>query len=72
MIPQADRKEIIDAKVRDAEEMLPEPGYYFAADDAVPNENIDTLQLSIPASDRGFLADIARRMGWSTRKIAVL
>lgn len=54
------------------EDMLPEPGYYFAADDAVPSENIDTLQLSIPASDRGFLADIVRRMGWHTRKIAVL
>ena len=54
------------------EDMLPAPGYYFDADDTAPDDNTDTLQLTIPASDRGFLADIARRMGWSTRKIAVL
>lgn len=55
------------------EDMLPEPGYYFDAEDAAQtDDNIDTLQLSIPTSDRGFLADIVCRMGWHTRRIAVL
>lgn len=62
-----------------SEDMLPEAGYYHDTADAINNNETDTLQLSIPASDRGFFADMVRRMGWSAStlsqavsKIAVL
>jgi len=61
-----------------SEQMLPEAGFYYDAADAIKDSNTDSLLIDIPVSDRGFFADIAKRMGWSaklinsaTRKIAV-
>lgn len=50
-------------------EMLPEAGFYYDAADAIKDSNTDSLLIDIPVSDRGFFADIAKRMGWSTKLI---
>lgn len=52
-----------------SEHMLPEAGFYYDADDAIEDTNTDSLQINIPVSDRGFFADIAKRMGWSAKLI---
>lgn len=61
------------------EEMLPDSGFYHDPQGAIDDNTTDTLQLSIPKSDSGFLAEMAHRMGWtassisqSIKKIAVL
>ena len=61
------------------EAMLPDAGYYYDAEDAVEDSATDTMQVDIPAADRGLFADIVRRMGWATslikkasHKVAVL
>lgn len=61
------------------EEMLPAPGFYHDTEDSIDDDTTDTLQLCIPQADRGFLAEMAHRMGWTTssitqsiKKVAVL
>ncbi|MCQ2335382.1 MAG: hypothetical protein MJZ89_06045 [Paludibacteraceae bacterium] len=46
------------------DEMLPAPGFYHSPADAIDANATDTMELSIPVADRGFLADMAQRMGW--------
>jgi len=62
-----------------SDDMLPDAGYYFDAEDADLDNNLETLEIKLPARDCGFFADMARRMGWNAktinqafRKIAVL
>ena len=60
------------------EDMLPEVGFYFDNSDAVEYSMTDSLQIDIPVKDRGFVAEMAKRMGWPTKilshskRIAVL
>lgn len=51
------------------EEMLPAPGFYYAKEDATPEVLTESIELQIPSKDRSFFADIANRMGWSTKII---
>lgn len=52
------------------EEMLPAPGFYYEKDDATPESLTESIELHIPSKDRSFFADIANRMGWSTKVIS--
>ena len=63
------------------EEMLPEAGYFFDADDLVEDSDMqtDTYQLEVPAHDRITFSTLMSRMGWrassirnATRKVAAL
>jgi hypothetical protein len=56
------------------EEMLPEVGYFFDADDLVEDADMqtDTYQLEVPAHDRITFSTLISRMGWrasSLRKV---
>jgi hypothetical protein len=63
------------------EEMLPEAGYFFDADDLVEDSDMqtDTYQLEVPAHDRITFSTLMSRMGWrassirnAIQKVAVL
>ena len=63
------------------EEMLPEAGYFFDADDLIEDEDMqtDTYQLEVPAHDRITFSTLISRMGWrasslrkAIRKVAAL
>ncbi len=80
------RQESLEAKTllqpqEIVEEMLPETGYFYdandLADDAAPAT--DTYQLEVPAHDRGTFSTLISRMGWhasalrkTIRKVAAL
>ena len=63
------------------EEMLPEVGYFFDADDLVEDADMqtDTYQLEVPVHDRITFSTLISRMGWrasslrkAIRKVAAL
>lgn len=59
------------------EEMLPEAGFFFDADDIADDAlaQTDTYKLEVPAHDRITFSTLITRMGWhasSLKKIAVL
>lgn len=63
------------------EEMLPDTGYYYDADDLAENTETatDTYQLEVPAYDRITFSTLISRMGWrassirkTIRKVAAL
>ena len=63
------------------EEMLPDTGYYYDADDLAENTETatDTYQLEVPAHDRITFSTLISRMGWrassirkTIRKVAAL
>ena len=63
------------------EEMLPEAGYFFDADDLMEDADMqtDTYQLEVPAHDRITFSTLMSRMGWrassirnAIRKVAAL
>jgi hypothetical protein len=53
------------------EEMLPEAGYFFDADDLVEDSDMqtDTYQLEVPAHDRITFSTLMSRMGWRASSI---
>ena len=63
------------------EDMLPEAGYFYDADDLVEDADMqtDTYQLEVPAHDRITFSTLMSRMGWrassirhAIRKVAAL
>lgn len=48
------------------EDMLPEAGYFFDAEDLVENADMqtDTYQLEVPVHDRNTFSTLISRMGW--------
>jgi hypothetical protein len=63
------------------EDMLPETGYYFDAEDLFEDADMqtDTYQLEVPVHDRNTFSTLISRMGWrasslrnAIRKVAAL
>lgn len=63
------------------EDMLPEAGYYFDADDLAEDADMqtDTYQIKVPVQDRNTFSTLISRMGWrasslrnAIRKVAAL
>ena len=48
------------------EDMLPEAGYFFDAEDLVEDADMqtDTYQLEVPVHDRNTFSTLISRMGW--------